>query len=78
MSYHRRVSYRAGLFDRDNLNSMENITNSLSEFEAAISEYNYVQGLNELWDNTDIVELILSSIPSYATYVTFLLIISYS
>lgn len=36
-------TYRAGLFDRDNLNSMENIANSLSEFEAAINECNYVQ-----------------------------------
>ena len=71
MSSQRKISYRAGLFDRDNLNSMENIANSLSEFEAVINECNYVQALNDLWDNTDIVELILSGIPSYANYVTF-------
>ena len=68
MTYQRKISYRAGLFDRGNLNSMESIANSLSEFEAAINEYNYVQALNDLWDNTDIVELILSGIPSYANY----------
>jgi hypothetical protein len=70
MSYQRKITYRAGLFDRDNLNSMENIANSLSQFQAAINECNYVQALNDLWDSTDIVELILSGIPSYANYVT--------
>jgi hypothetical protein len=66
MSYQRKITYRAGLFDRDNLNSIENIANSLSLFQAAINEYNYVQALNDLLDSTGIVELILSGIPSYA------------
>ena len=45
MSYQRNITYRAGLFDRDNLNSMDNIANSLSLFRATINECNYVQAL---------------------------------
>ena len=73
MSIQRKITYRAGLFDRDNLNSMENIANSLTQFEAVINEHNYVQALSDLWDTRDsthIVELILSGILSYANYVT--------
>ena len=71
MNYQRKITYRAGLFDRDNLNSMENIANSLTQFEAVINVCNYVQALNDLpWDSTHIVELILSGILSYAKYVT--------
>ena len=70
MSYQRKITYRAGLFDRDNLNSLDNIANSLSQFESVINEHNYVQALNDFWDSTHIVELILSGILSYANYVT--------
>lgn len=70
MSYQREITYRAG-FDRDNLNSMDNIANSPSPLQATVNECNYVQALNDLWDSIDIVELILSGIPSYANYVTF-------
>ena len=64
MSYQRKITYRAGLFDRDNLNSLDNIANSLSQFEAVINEHNYVQALNDFWDGTHIIELILSGILS--------------
>ena len=70
MSYQRKITYRAGLFDRDNLNSLDNIANSLSQFEAVINEHNYVQALNDFWDGPHIVELILSGILSYPNYVT--------
>lgn len=62
MSYQRKITYRAGLFDRDSLNSMDKIASSLTQFEAVINEYNYVQALNDLWDSTHVVELILSGI----------------
>ena len=67
MSYQRKITYRAGLFDRDNLNSMDNIANSLSHFKPIINENNYVQALNDVWDNPHIVELILSGIPLMQT-----------
>ena len=74
MSYQRKITYRAGLFDPDNLNSLDNIANALSQFESVINEHNYVQVLNnsDFWDDTNfrVVELILSGILSYANYVT--------
>ena len=70
MSYQRKITYPAGLFHRDNLDSLENIANALNHFESVINEQNYVQALNDFWDNTHIVELILSGILSCAYYVT--------
>ena len=72
MSHQRKITYPAGLFDRDNLNSLDNISNSLWQFESVINEHNYVQALDDFWDSKHIVELILSGILSYASanYVT--------
>lgn len=60
MSCQRKIAYRTGLFDPVNLNSIEKITDSLSQFEATLNEGNYVRALDDLLDNTHIVELILS------------------
>ncbi|KAF8816728.1 hypothetical protein BYT27DRAFT_7237858 [Phlegmacium glaucopus] len=60
MSYKRKITYRTGLFDLANLNSIDKIVDSLSQFEAVLNEDNYVQALDDLLDNTQIVELILS------------------
>jgi hypothetical protein len=72
MTSPRKITYRAGLFDHDNLNSLDNIADALSQFESIINEQNYVQALNDFWDNPHIVELILSGILSNhdAKYVT--------
>ena len=74
MSYQRKITYRAGLFDHDNLNSLDNIANALSQFESVINEHNYVQALNDsdFWDDSHIgvIELILSGILSCSNYVT--------
>ena len=70
MSYQRKITYRAGLFDRDNLSSLDNIANSLSQFESVINEKNYAQALDDFWNNTHVVELILSGIRSNANYLT--------
>jgi mannitol/fructose-specific phosphotransferase system IIA component (Ntr-type) len=60
MSYQRRITYRAGLFDPPSLNSLDKIADSLSQFEAVLNENNYVQALDDLLDNTRTVELVLS------------------
>ena len=65
MSYQRKIRYLIGLFDPVNLNSLDKIADSLSQFEAAIKEDSYVQALNDLLDNTQIVELILSGMHSF-------------
>lgn len=65
MSYQRKITYLTGLFDPVNLNSLDKIADSLSQFEAVIKEDNYVQVLNDLLDNTQIVELILSGMHSF-------------
>lgn len=72
MSSQRRITYRAGLFNPPNLNSLDKIADSLSQFEAVLNEDNYVQALEDLLDNTPglTVELILSGISSLANYVT--------
>ena len=47
MSYQRKITYRAGLFDPENLDSLENIADTLHHFESVINEHNYVQALND-------------------------------
>lgn len=64
MSCPRKITYRTGLFDPVNLNSIDKITDSLSQLEATLNEGNYVRALDDLLDNTHIVELILSGMPS--------------
>lgn len=64
MSYQRKITYRSGLFDPVNLNSIEKIADALSQFEAVLNEDNYVQALDDLLDKAQIVELILSGMPS--------------
>ena len=62
MTYQRKITYRAGLFDRENLDSLDKIADSICHFESVINEHNYVQALNDFWDKTHIIELILSGI----------------
>ena len=66
----RKITYPAGLFEHDSLNSLNNIANSLSQFESIINERNYVQALNDFWDSTRVVELIISGMLSYGNCVT--------
>lgn len=73
MSYQRRITYRSGLFDPVNLNSLDKIADSLRQFEAVLNEDNYAQALDDLLDNTHTVELILSGIPSLADYAAMLI-----
>ncbi|KDR68695.1 hypothetical protein GALMADRAFT_146049 [Galerina marginata CBS 339.88] len=60
MSQIRKVTYRAGLFDAKNLITTENIYNALDEFAAAINQSNHVQALDDVLEQSHIVELVLS------------------
>ncbi|KAF8885252.1 hypothetical protein CPB84DRAFT_1788531 [Gymnopilus junonius] len=56
----RKVSYRAGLFDSKNLLTLDSISDALFEFSGVISSSNCIQALEELMEESNIVELILS------------------
>lgn len=67
MSYQRKITYRTGLFDPVNLNSVDKIADSLCQFEAVLNEENYIQALDDLLDKAQIVELVLSGMPLFKT-----------
>ncbi|KAF9523644.1 hypothetical protein CPB83DRAFT_681179 [Crepidotus variabilis] len=62
MNIQRKVQYRTGLFNPENLSDIQKIDDALNEFGGAINRENYVSSLKELLDRNHIIELVISSI----------------
>ncbi|KAF8972584.1 hypothetical protein BDZ97DRAFT_1752471 [Flammula alnicola] len=62
MNQTRKVTYRTGLFDPTNLTTLGKINDALNEFASVLSRANHVQALEDVFDNSHIVELILSGL----------------
>lgn len=58
----RKVTYRSGLFDAQNLSSIEGIENALLQFSTVLTEANHNQVLQDLLNKDRIIELVLSGV----------------
>jgi len=66
MNRPRKVTYRAGLFEFDNLSTPGKLDAALHEFAGVINQANYVEALKGLFDKNYLLELVLSGISCIA------------